>query len=180
VEASLCRFRRLEADFTGTAVHAIDAALFLAGSRVVEARIEAVRKDAIANLFMTAWTAENCRIQLVVTPDSAFEEEEYSVRATARSARIAHPLQGVDAGRVRLFEENELRQDLSARDFGMAEDDWPSLSGILAEHRSFIELLEGKRPSLATLEDTLNTQILREAFQGMPSNIARDIKDIVF
>ena len=180
VEASLCRFRRREADFTGTAVHAIDAALFLAGSRVVEARVEAIRKDAILNLFMTAWTAENCRMQLVITPDSAFTEEEYSLRATARNARIVHPQQGLDAGRVRLFEDNELRQDLSARDFGMAENDWPSLSGILAEHQNFIELLEGKRPSLATLEDTLNTQILREALGGIPADRPRHVREVVF
>jgi predicted dehydrogenase len=180
VEAAMGRFRRREADFTDTAVHAIDAALFLAGSRVVEARVEIARKDTIVNLFMTAWTAGNCRIQLVVTPDSASTEEEYSVRATARSARVSHPLRGVDAGRVRLFEENALRHDLSARDFGMAEDDWPSLSGILAEHHAFLELLEGKRPSPATLEDTLNTQILREAFQGVPADGLRCVREIVF
>lgn len=180
VEASLCRYRRREADFTGTAVHAIDAALFLAGGRVVEARVEAVRKDAILNLFMTAWTAENCRLQLVITPDSAFAEEEYSVRATARNARIVHPQQGMDAGRVRLFEDNELRQDLSAHDLGVAENDWPSLSGILAEHQCFIDLLEGKRPSPATLQDTLNTQILREAFGEIPADRSRHVREVVF
>jgi len=183
VEASMCRFRRREADFTDTAVHTIDAALFLAGSRVVEARVEAVRKDAILNLFLTAWTAGNCHIQLAITPDSAFTEEEYAVRATARSARIAHPLQGVDAGRVRLFEDNKLRHDLSARDLGMAENDWPALSGILAEHQNFIELLEGTRPSLATLRDTLNTQILREAFGGFlaePADQLRHVREMIF
>jgi predicted dehydrogenase len=180
VEATMCRFRRREADFTDTAVHLIDAALFLAGDRAVEARVESVRKDDILNLFATVWTVGNGRIQLAITPDSAFTEEEYCLRATTRIARIAHPLQGVDAGRVRLYEENELRQDLAARDFGMAEDDWPALSGILAEHRNFIDLLEGKRPSLATLQDTLNTQILREAFGGFPADKPRHVREIVF
>jgi predicted dehydrogenase len=180
VEAAMCRFRRREADFTDTAVHAIDAALFLAGSPIVEARVEIIRKDAIVNLFLTAWTAGNCRIQLVITPDAAFTEEAYTVRATARSARIEHPLRGTDTGRVRLFEENVLRHDLAARDFGMREDDWPSLSGILAEHQAFLELLEGKRPSPATLEDTLNTQVLREACQGIPADKSRYVREIAF
>ena len=180
VEASFCRFRRLEPDFTGTAVHGIDSVLFLAGGRLAEARLEVGSKDAIRNLFLTAWTQENCRIQLSVAPDSAFETEEYVVRSTSRNARIAHPLQGHDTGCVCLYEDNHLRQELSARDFGLAADDWPSLSGIRAEHENFIDLLEGTRPALATLQDTLNTQILREAFGSMAAGPARQVVDIPF
>jgi predicted dehydrogenase len=177
VEGGMSRFRRREADFTDTAVHSIDAALFLAGSRIVEARVEAARKDAILNLFITAWTADNGRVQLAFTPDSASTEEEYALRGTRRSARIAHPLRGVDAGRVRLFEDNSLRHDLAASDFGMAPDDWPALSGILAEDQNFIDVLEGRSPSLSTLDDTLNTQILREAFGGMPADGTRCVRE---
>jgi len=180
VEANFCRFRRLEADFTGTAVHGIDAVLFLAGGRLAEARLEAVRKDTICNLFMTAWTRENCRIQLTVAPDSAFTTEEYVMRSTRRNARIAHPWQGRDPGRVCLYEDDRLRQDLTAGDFDLAADDWPSLSGIRAEHENFIDLIGGQGPSLATLQDTLNTQILRESFGAVPAGQSRHVVEIPF
>jgi predicted dehydrogenase len=180
VEATFCRFRRLEADFTGTAVHGIDAVLFLAGGCLAEARLEMVRKDAVRNLFLTAWTRENCRIQLVVAPDSAFTTEEYVVRSTSRNARIEHPWQGRDPGRVCLYEDDRLCQDHSARDFGLAVDDWPTLCGIRAEHENFIDLLEGTQPALATLQDTLHTQIIREAFGDLPSRKARHVVEIPF
>jgi len=178
VEASFCRFRRLEADFTGTAVHGIDTVLFLAGGHLAEARLEVVRKDAIRNFFLTAWTQENCRTQLSITPDSAFNTEEYVLRSTARNASIKYPWQGVDPGGVCLYEDDKLKQELSACDFGLAADDWSSMSGIREEHENFIDLLEGKRPAIATLQDTLNTQILREAFGNIPAGAARQVVEM--
>jgi predicted dehydrogenase len=178
VEASLCRFRRLDADFTSTAVHAIDAALFLAGGRIAEARIETNRRDAVTNLFLAAWTADDCHISLVVTPHSGFSDEEYTLRTTSRNARVVHPQDEERTGQVCLFEDDQLRADLSAHDFGM--EDLPSVSGILAEQRHFIELLEENCASLATLRDTLNTQIIREACGCLPVDKARNVKEIVF
>jgi myo-inositol 2-dehydrogenase / D-chiro-inositol 1-dehydrogenase len=178
VEASLCRFRRLDADFTSTAVHAIDAALFLAGSRVAEARIEAVRRDSVTNLFLSAWTVDNCHISLVVTPNSGFNDEEYTLRTTSRNARVVHPQDDKHTGRVCLFEDGQLREDLSARDIGM--EDLPSVSGIVGEQRHFIGLLEGRCASMATLRDTLNTQIIREACAGLRDGKPRELKEIAF
>ena len=94
VEATMCRFRRLEADFTGTAVHAIDAALFLAGGHLAEARIEVVRKEPVKNMFMTAWTRENCRISLVITPDSRRHRRGvHRARRHAERSNSASPIQ---------------------------------------------------------------------------------------
>lgn len=180
VEASFCRYRRLEPDFTGTAVHGIDAVLFLAGGRLAEARLEAVRKDSILNLFMSAWTREHCRITLTIAPDSAWTEEEYAVRATTRNAKISHPQSEKNPGRVRLYEANALRADLAAQDFGLAESDMPGQSGILDEHLNFIAVLEGKRPALATLRDTLHTQRIREAFGQFTASQTRQVKELVF
>ena len=178
VEASFCRFRRLEADFTGTAVHGIDTVLFLAGGHLAEARLEVVRKDTIRNMFLTAWTRDNCRIQLCVAPDSAFTTEEYVLRSTSRNARMEYPWQGVNPGGVWMYEDDKLKQKLSAPDFNLAADDWSSLSGIREEHDNFIDLLEGKRPAIATLQDTLNTQILREAFGNIPAGAARHVVEM--
>jgi predicted dehydrogenase len=180
VDASFCRFRRLEPDFTGTAVHAIDSVLFLAGNPVAEARIEAVKKDTVFNFFITAWTKGNCRLSILVTPDTACAEETYSMRATSRSAKIFHPLGEKDMGHVQLFDGNQMQQDLTARDFGISDSDRPAFNGILNEHRHFLDVLEGRQRSFSTLQDTLNTQIIREACAGLLSNAARQAKEIVF
>jgi predicted dehydrogenase len=180
VDSSFCRFHRLEPDFTGTAVHAIDSVLFLAGNPVAEARIEAVKKDTVFNFFITAWTKSNCRLSILVTPDTPCNEETYSMRATSRCVRIFHPLGEKDAGRVQLFEGNQVQQELAARDFGISESDRSAFNGILNEHRHFIDVLEGRQRSLSTLQDTLNTQIIREACAGLLTNGVRQVKELVF
>ncbi|MBI3830210.1 MAG: Gfo/Idh/MocA family oxidoreductase [Planctomycetes bacterium] len=180
VEAVFSRHRRREPDFTGTAVHGIDTVLFLAGGRLEAARLETVQAGAVRNYFMTAWTREHCRIALSVTPDAASTEEEYSVRSAARLARIVHPQQAPNLGGVRLFEENRMHSDLGPGDCGWTERDLPELSGIRDEHLNFIGLLEGKEPSRATFQDTLNTQIVREAFGKMLTGAARQTREISF
>ena len=180
VQARMCRFGRLEPDFTGTAVHAIDAALFLAGGQVAEARLETVRRARAYDYFMTAWTQDDRRIELVTMPDSSFSEERYVLTSDSRSAAVTHPDQGKASGQVSLFEADEEKHTLGPADFGTADDDWPALSGILAEHHHFVDLLEGRSPSPSTLQDTLNTQRIREALRDMLGSSGRTVAEINF
>lgn len=180
VEAVFSRHRRREPDFTGTAVHGIDTILYLAGGCLESARLETVQTSTVRNYFMTAWTRERCRISLSVTPDSASNEEEYTVRGATRAARIVHPQQAPNLGSVRLLDENRMQGDLGPGDFGCTERDLPELSGIRDEHLHFIGLLEGRNSSSSTLQDTLNTQIIREAFGQMLSGEARQTRAISF
>jgi predicted dehydrogenase len=176
VEATICRHRRLEVDFTSTAVHAVDAAIFLAGGRLAEARVEVVRTDDVVNAFLSAWTVEDCHVSLVVAPNSGYSEEEYVVRTSSRNARVVHPQGKERTGGVSLYEGKELVEELAAHDFGM--DDLPSASGILGEHRHFVDVLEGTCASLSSLRDTLTTQIVREACGGPPDGVTRLLREI--
>jgi predicted dehydrogenase len=180
IEGSFCRSRRMESDFTGTAVHGIDVTLHLAGSPIREARLESAPATGVRNLFLTAWTKENCRIALTISPNAARSDETYVLRSATRGAVVRHPSEGTDPGAATLLESGAAPRQLSPREFEIPDTDWQGLNGILAEHQNFIELLEGKQRAIATLQDTLNTQIICDAFKSLPADNRRHVKEITF
>jgi len=164
VTALFSRYRRRSEDFTTTAVHAIDAALFLATGTVAAARIEIARAGEVRNFFIDAWTDAHTRVSIHVTPDTSTRQEHYIVRGPTRSAHVAFPHPGmIDfPGYVELQKEARTIARKTCTDYGIAEDDQPALAGVRAEHERFAQMLCGKAEPISTLATSLPTQLLRE------------------
>jgi len=139
VTALFSRYRRTEPTFDATAVHAIDAVRYLAGSDLESLRIETAPTGQTFNFFLTGWTRQGTRIDILITPDTASSEEHYIVRATHRSAVVAFPQPNVMdlPGFVELREENRVAQRLRPEDLGIEPHDLPALGGIVEEHAAF-------------------------------------------
>ncbi len=164
VTALFSRHRRLDPDFSTTAVHAIDAVRFLAGDELARLRIEVAPAGRAANYFLAGWTAGGTRIDLLITPDTASAAEHYVVRSADRTAVVAFPMSRmIDLpGGVELHEANRVAARLGPGDFGLAPDDLPGLGGILGEHELFCRAVRGQAAADSTLAATLGTQRVRE------------------
>ncbi|MGQ9661805.1 MAG: Gfo/Idh/MocA family protein [Kiritimatiellia bacterium] len=168
VTGLFARYRRRE-EFSSTAVHGIDAVLYLSGDCLAEARVEIAPAGEVWNFFVSGWTRENVRVDLIVTPDTATNEEHYIVRGLRRSARVAFPHHTtVDfPGGVVLFEDQRCVAQLGPEQFGIARTDAPRIGGIVAEHERFVNLLNGSESrAISTLRTSLPTQELRGLLQN--------------
>lgn len=176
------RWQRREADFTDTAVHAIDTTRHLAGSDLVTARIEVVPAGKVRSYFFTGWTLHNTRIEIAITPDTASACEHYTLRASERSVLVAFPQNGmIDLpGYVELHEKNKVTARKGPADFGLEPGDQPGLGGILAEHVCFCRCLRGQTRPFSTLETTLQTQELRDALFPLLAQGSRASAEIDF
>ena len=164
VTALFSRFHRKDPDFTTTAVHAIDATLFLAREPLQSAQAAIVPAGSLFNYFIGGITAGGARIDILITPDTASAEETYIVRS-ADVAVVARFPQGTMPDKeatVEMHRNNEVVQRLWPRDLGLDPDDHPAMVGVRAEHEHFLDVLAGAAPSACTLADTLQTQQLRE------------------
>jgi predicted dehydrogenase len=178
VTATFSRYRRCEPDFSTTAVHPLDAALFLAGGGLAEAHIEIARHGEVRNYFITGWTRRGVRVEVAVTPDTSTREEHYVVRGRNRSARVAFPYWNMldYPGYVELHETTRLVARQSAGDLGIDPAAQFILAGVLAEHERFLKLLDGSAKPVSTLTTALETQLLREQLQTPGDRVTLDWK----
>jgi hypothetical protein len=162
------RHKRREADFTATAVHAIDTGLFLAGGELHELDLAVTPANGIYNYFINGSMQSGAHLDIQITPDTASAVEHYILRAADRTVYVAFPQPGVmDApGYVELHEKNRVTERKGPADFGLAADDLPGLGGIVGEYEALLQVLEG-RPVVSTLRNTLATQIVREELGRM-------------
>lgn len=164
VTCMFVRYHRWEEDFTGTAVHAIDTARFLAGGDLAEARLEAASTDHAVHFFLNGWTDRGVRVDILITPDTGSSMEHYWLRGSMRSARVAFPFpHTIDLpGGVELHETNQIAQRITAGDLGVSAEALEVLDGIVAEHARFASMLRGQAEAVSTLKTSLQTQVLRE------------------
>ncbi|MBN1809443.1 MAG: Gfo/Idh/MocA family oxidoreductase [Planctomycetes bacterium] len=169
VTALMTRHGRREPDFSTTAVHAVDTALFLAGGRLASARIEAVKVSGVFNFFISAVNDIGTRIAITITPDTASAQEHYAVRSLDRSAVVLFPHPGVIdyPGRLDLHEKNSIAARLEPGDFGIRHDDEPALAGISGEYRLFLDILSGAAEPVSTLLTSLDTQLIRASIMNL-------------
>lgn len=182
VACDFSRYNRRDADFGSTFVHGLDAVQCLAREAFAEAHLVAAPVDGAVNLYVGGWTASGVRLELRITPTTGSAREHYLVSSTERNVVIAYPQPPmIDLpGRVELHERNRVVASRTPRDFALAPDDLPGLSGILGEHARFIEMLEGAADaSWSTLATSLSTQVLRDALSGMAATRTRTERTIV-
>ena len=181
VHGDFSRYDRRDADFTLTAVHAIDTVQCLAREDLAEARLEVAPVEAASNFFLTGWTAGGVRVDLRITPTTGSAHEHYLLAGRERTVLVAYPQTGmIDLpGRVERRDRNRVTQTRTAPDFGLAADDHPGLGGIVREHALFIEVLEGTALAWSTLRTALPTQMLREALSAMQRAGGRQTRETV-
>ena len=176
------RCRRREADFTTTAVHAIDTVRYLAGAAFTRLRIDAAPAGQAVSYFVNGWADNGARIDILMTPDTASAVEHYIVRSQERTGFVSFPQVGMMdvPGFVELHEENKVVARMTPADFGIESDDFPTLGGILAEQTLFCQALRGQAKPIATLANTLQTQLVREALSRLLAEGGRGTIDMDF
>ena len=159
------RHRRLDPDFSTTAVHAIDTIRHLAGGDLATARLDVVKTPTVFNYFLTGYTAANTRVDLVVTPDTASAREHYTLSPADKNVAIAYPPPPmIDLpGYVEGHERNRNIRRLTPTSFGLAADVPPALAGIVGEHTRFCGILRGRARAISTLDTYLQNQQIRQA-----------------
>ncbi|PCJ58860.1 MAG: hypothetical protein COA79_12390 [Planctomycetota bacterium] len=169
VTAQFSRFKRMDEEFSSTAVHPIDTTQFLSGEEFEKGKMELIRKGGVANFYINGWSKSNIRFDILITPNTGSAEEKYVLKGTDKSVLISFPQVGMydTPGFVELHENNQVTQHKSAVDFGIDEDDSSGLGGILNEHKAFVELLKGDSLSSSTLDNTYATQVIREDLYKM-------------
>lgn len=153
VDYAMDRFDRWDADFSTTAVHGLDAMLFLAGSPLAaaELRFQTVRQGPreTANVILDGECVSGCRVSLSLRPVTAFNVESALVHATGQALKIsfAYPPSPNSEGTVEHWRANDL-----AGSYSDSECDVVEKLGVFAETRAFLEAVRsggGYNPTLA-------------------------------
>jgi len=164
VTAAFSRYRRCEADFSSTAVHAIDAVRCVGGEDFATVNVEVSRTGEVPNYYINGWYRSGARYDILITPDTASADEHYVIRSAGRTVFLSFPHRNVYdvPGYVERREGNKVIERLGPADLGYKPDDIPGLAGIRAEHETFIRLLQTGEAVSSTLAATLQTQEVRE------------------
>ncbi|MFH1377146.1 MAG: Gfo/Idh/MocA family oxidoreductase [Planctomycetota bacterium] len=169
VSARFTRHRRFDADFTSTAVHAIDATRCLLGSDIKNVRIDIRKTGKTSSFFLNGVSVKGAHFDIAISPDTGAAMEHYWIHSADRAVFVSFPQPPVvDApGKIECFEANQSIIVLTSDDFSITPDDLPSLAGITGEHDAFIELLDTGRTPESTLARSLQTQHIRDDLLSM-------------
>jgi predicted dehydrogenase len=182
VQVSFSRYRRMSDDFTGTAVHALDTARFLAGGDLGKTRLEVVWTDEVFNFYLNGWVGDT-RVDVQITPNIALSEERYTMKSVDKTVVISFPQPGCydQQGSAELYERNKRTAIMTGAEFGDSRVNplarRPYLGGIEGEHEVFYKALAGQAEPWSTLSATYQTQVIREQLSEM-RNEAPCVKDI--
>jgi predicted dehydrogenase len=157
VQYEMTRVGRTDPDFTLTAIHAIDAARFLAGSDYAALRFTYAEPDGgtpgVVNYLVTGSFESGASVHVACVPAAGVVVERAVVHAGAYTLFAQVPMWAAfDApGRLqilhegRLVEEHDGRSDVDQRS---AEAGAFIAGGFLAQYLAFFEALrDGRRPS---------------------------------
>ncbi|WP_308639613.1 Gfo/Idh/MocA family protein [Paenibacillus silvisoli] len=161
----MIRIKRTDPDFSTTAVHAIDAAKWIAGSDYESLRFEYDDMSAIApglvNIVADGVTYNGIRVQLNCYPYSGMARELVTVRGEGFHYELHMPLMenagsfaGLicsEKGSIELFEE---------------EGDWFSGFGFYDENRSFLDALRSGQALDHDLRSSVQSVEIMEAIRG--------------
>jgi predicted dehydrogenase len=139
IDYEMIRFNRWDADFSTTAVHAADAALFLARSPLVSARLgfQAQRRADLkaVNVVIEAECASGTQVLVCIQPVAGRNAESASIQTVGQSLAIKIPASPLSeaAGSLEHWREDALADSYAddARDVG-------ERFGILGETKAFL------------------------------------------
>ncbi|QHT61433.1 Gfo/Idh/MocA family oxidoreductase [Paenibacillus lycopersici] len=137
----MIRIDRKDADFSTTAIHAVDAAKFIAGSDYAELRF---RYDelpeagpGVVNMIADGRFKNGVRVQLLCYPYSGIAVEKVTVRGEGFSCELRLPLQEGAGPTASLKYADRGREEVD-----QAEGDWLEAFGFYDENASFLDGLQ--------------------------------------
>jgi predicted dehydrogenase len=170
IDYEMTRHERWDPDFSTTAVHALDAALFLARSpfRSAEIRIQPRRSGEreAADVALDAECATGTRVLVRVQPVSAANEESAAIHAAGQSLALRIPVspQSEGDGRVEHWSAGALVDSFSDRGFGAVDR-----LGVSGETEAFLDAVRSGGPVSPGLGDCRQQVALMEAIRARRS-----------
>jgi len=153
VTYEMIRYGRDDADFSVTAIHAVDAAQFLAGSpyRWAKLRFESVAgiPESRSNVTLLAECESGVPVNIHIQPMAGYVSESFAIHGVGTSVTGAFfgPGERADSGTITLWQNNEQRETFSDAGLTLSQR-----TGINAEVAAFCNAIRTGRwptPSLA-------------------------------
>jgi predicted dehydrogenase len=150
VQYSMVRAGRRDADFSTTAVHAVDAASFLAGSAYRALRIgyQELPEEGpgAANFYLDAEMVGGAQVRIAATPLAGATIERALVAARGWSADLRCPVGNDGAGRLEIYAGGKPEAVVEGAACADGNEEW-RLGGFYQENQAFFNaLLAGERP----------------------------------
>jgi myo-inositol 2-dehydrogenase/D-chiro-inositol 1-dehydrogenase len=145
LEIVMARYRRLEADFTTTAVHAVDMARFLLDSDYGEVRFRypthEVSGQPVTSYMLDGEMVCGTAVRLGIYPDSGMNVERVTVYCTGQAFELACS-NGLDApGWLRRYQENRLVEEISGAQLAGSSESY-ILNGFYSEDEAFFDAVQ--------------------------------------
>jgi len=167
IDYEMVRFDRWDADFSTTAVHAIDAVLYLARSpfRTAELGFQPHRSGSLeaTNVMVEAECECGSKILLKILPVSGANLETARIHALGQSMTVRIPVspQSKGDGCVELWRSDTLVSSFTDRDTGAVER-----LGVLAETEAFLGSVRAGKPFSPRLQECHQQVDLMEAIRA--------------
>lgn len=168
IDYDMIRWDRRDPDFSTTAIHALDAVLFLARSPYSRVRIDyqerPERGQGVANIDLTGVCRSGTRVRISFQPVAGVVLERVAVHAVNQSLLMEIPLWSA-GGRLRHWKNDVLVAQRSGDEEGTGSQlfEW---SGFAAENRAFFDAVRtGRRPS-PCLKEAEQPVVLMEAIRN--------------
>ena len=178
VRCDFYRCERLDADFSTTSIHGIDALRHISGGRYVDARLDYQplrRESPAANIFVNAHFDNGAYGVISFVPSSGATFERYTLN-TRHWTLIAHtvpPGGGSEPpGKIEVFHNNfHLRDEApSPSEFNQEA---VYLAGYYGENAAFVERLRHGFPAVNDLEVSLDAVELADCIRNRRNDWAR-------
>jgi myo-inositol 2-dehydrogenase/D-chiro-inositol 1-dehydrogenase len=166
VDYEMTRYERWDADFSTTAVHAIDAVRFLAGSPFEDVRIEyqPIRRGSLETVAVSAEIrcASGLRARLEIQPVAGANTESARIHALGHtvSVKIPYPGEPMADGLVEHWSGDKIAETFSDHGLEVGER-----MGIVGETRAFLSAVRTGAAGSPGLGDCRQQVQLMEAIR---------------
>jgi len=145
VEIVMARHRRLDPDFTTTAVHAVDLARFLLDSDYRQIRFRyntrEVSGQLVTSYLLDGEMACGAAVRLGIYPATGMNVERATVYCADQAFSLACS-NGLDApGWLRRYQENRLAEEINGAQLAESEESY-ILNGFYAEDEAFFDAVQ--------------------------------------
>jgi predicted dehydrogenase len=163
------RVGRTDADFSTTAIHAVDTVRFLAGEDYASVRFTYVprARPAVGDILLECRFRSGCRAHIAICPEAGTEMERLTLNAGGRTWLVDLPgVEPVDPpGAILQFVRGERTASITEADLGGGRDVWER-TGFYGENATFFEALQaGRRPD-GVVEDSLQSVEIAECIRA--------------
>jgi predicted dehydrogenase len=166
LDYEMVRFDRWDEDFSTTAIHAVDAALFLARSPVCDAEFRFQDQDhgrrTTANVELNATCASGLSIQITIQPVAGRNAEFARISSVGRTLIVKVPASPVPEERGALeFWRGNVRVEAIADD----ARDTGERFGVLGETEDFLNAVRSGSAFTPNLQECRQQVVLMEAMR---------------